>query len=105
MFKSKLSFIIPAYNEEANIASTLKHIKMNVPDGIEYEMLVGQHHGERARKIGGAEDLQSWNYGFNQGPIMLMIEYYRSELLWRLMRNCLYTVGGLRRAGFTRGWL
>jgi hypothetical protein len=46
-----------------------------------------------------------WNYGLNQGPIVLTIENYRSELLWRLMRNCPYTVNGLRRAGFTGGWL
>jgi len=26
-------------------------------------------------------------------------------LLWRLMRDCPYVVGGLRRAGFTGGWL
>jgi ABC-type transport system substrate-binding protein len=30
---------------------------------------------------------------------------YRSGLLWRLMRNCPYLVTGLRRAGFTGGWL
>ena len=46
-----------------------------------------------------------WHYGLNQGPIVLMIENYRSGLLWRLMRNCPYIVSGLRRAGFTGGWL
>jgi hypothetical protein len=46
-----------------------------------------------------------WNYGLNQGPIVLMIENFRSELLWRLMRRCPYIVEGLRRAGFTGGWL
>jgi hypothetical protein len=46
-----------------------------------------------------------WHYGLNQGPIVLMIENYRSGLLWRLMRNCPYLVTGLRRAGFTGGWL
>lgn len=46
-----------------------------------------------------------WNYGLNQGPIVLMIENYRSGLLWELMRNCPYIIGGLRRAGFTGGWL
>ncbi|MEO8007868.1 MAG: glucoamylase family protein, partial [Betaproteobacteria bacterium] len=46
-----------------------------------------------------------WQYGVNQGPIVLMIENYRSGLLWRLMRNCPYIVNGLRRAGFTGGWL
>ncbi|MFY9328374.1 MAG: glucoamylase family protein [Georgfuchsia sp.] len=46
-----------------------------------------------------------WHFGLNQGPIVLMIENYRSGLLWRLMRNCPYIVNGLRRAGFTGGWL
>lgn len=46
-----------------------------------------------------------WHYGLNQGPIILMIENFRSGLLWRLMRGCPYLVHGLRRAGFTGGWL
>jgi len=29
-----------------------------------------------------------WHYGLNQGPIILMIENYRTGLLWQLMRNC-----------------
>ena len=52
---------------------------------------------------------QSWvspfHYGLNQGPIVLMIENYRSGLLWHLMRQCPYLVMGLRRAGFCGGWL
>src|SRR5688500_1278493 len=44
-------------------------------------------------------------YGIDQGPIILMIENYRSELIWRLMRRCPYLVKGLRRAGFSGGWL
>jgi hypothetical protein len=46
-----------------------------------------------------------WHYGLNQGPIVLMIENFRSGLLWRLMRQCPYLVNGLRRAGFSGGWL
>ena len=46
-----------------------------------------------------------WHFGLNQGPIVLMIENYRSGLLWRLMRNCPYIIGGLRQAGFGGGWL
>jgi hypothetical protein len=34
-----------------------------------------------------------------------MIENYRSEFIWRLMRSCPYIVTGLRRAGFSGGWL
>jgi hypothetical protein len=46
-----------------------------------------------------------WQFGLHQGPITLMVENYRSGLLWRLMQNCPYIVSGLRRAGFTGGWL
>jgi len=44
-------------------------------------------------------------YGLDQGPIILMIENYRSEFLWQLMRRCPYIIDGLRRAGFAGGWL
>ena len=44
-------------------------------------------------------------YGLDQGPIVLMIENYRSEFLWRLMRRCPYIIKGLHRAGFAGGWL
>ena len=46
-----------------------------------------------------------FHFGINQGPIVLMIENYRTGLLWELMRNCPYIVSGLRRAGFGGGWL
>ena len=45
------------------------------------------------------------HYGLDQGIVTLMIENHRSELIWRLMRTCPYVVDGLRRAGFTGGWL
>ena len=44
-----------------------------------------------------------WHVGINEGPTILMIENYNTGLLWRLMRNCPYIVGGLRRAGFDGG--
>jgi hypothetical protein len=46
-----------------------------------------------------------WHYGINEGPVVLMIENHRSELPWRLMRDCPYILAGLRRAGFTGGRL
>lgn len=46
-----------------------------------------------------------WHYGINQGPIISMIENYRSGLLWALTRKCRYISSGLRRAGFEGGWL
>ncbi len=44
-------------------------------------------------------------FGIDQGPVVLMIENYRSGLIWDIMRRCPYVSTGLRRAGFTGGWL
>ena len=43
--------------------------------------------------------------GIDQGPIIAMIENYRSDLIWRVMRGNAYIRSGLVRAGFTGGWL
>ena len=43
--------------------------------------------------------------GIDQGPIVLMIENYRSGLIWEELKQSPYIVEGLRRAGFTGGWL
>ena len=44
-------------------------------------------------------------FGIDQGPLVLMIENYRTELLWSVTKRCRYMVDGLRRAGFRGGWL
>jgi hypothetical protein len=46
-----------------------------------------------------------WIFGLNQGPIILMIENFQSELIWKSIRECRYIAEGLRRAGFLGGWL
>ncbi len=43
--------------------------------------------------------------GIDQGPILAMIENYRSGLVWDTMRRSEPIVRGLRRAGFRGGWL
>lgn len=43
--------------------------------------------------------------GIDQGPIVVMIENGRSDLVWRHMRGEPNLTRGLRRAGFTGGWL
>ena len=44
-------------------------------------------------------------YAIDQGPVVLMIENFRSAFIWNLMRECPYIVNGLRAAGFDGGWL
>lgn len=43
--------------------------------------------------------------GIDQGPIVVMIENHRSDLIWRHMRNEPNLVRGLKAAGFAGGWL
>jgi len=61
------------------------------------------HPGEPGNPYGWW--VSPWHVGLNEGPIVLMIENYRSGMLWRLMRGCSYIQKGLRRAGFSGGWL
>jgi hypothetical protein len=46
-----------------------------------------------------------YHFGIDQGPVVLMIENYRSGLIWDIMRRCPAVIAGLRRAQFTGGWL
>jgi hypothetical protein len=46
-----------------------------------------------------------WHYAIDQGPVVLMVENYLSGLVWRTLRNSPYIRDGLRRAGFSGGWL
>ncbi|HEX4387264.1 MAG TPA: glucoamylase family protein [Steroidobacteraceae bacterium] len=46
-----------------------------------------------------------YHFGVDQGPVILMIENYRTGLIWNIMRRSPYVVSGLRRAGFRGGWL
>jgi hypothetical protein len=43
--------------------------------------------------------------GIDQGPIVAMIENHKSELVWKTMKKNEHIRRGLRRAGFTGGWL
>lgn len=43
--------------------------------------------------------------GIDQGPILGMLANYRNEAVWRAMRRSPNIVRGLKRAGFSGGWL
>ncbi len=59
-------------------------------------------HGRIIENIGWVAD----DYlGIDQGPIVAMIENYRSGLVWSIMQNNPHIRRGLQRAGFTGGWL
>jgi hypothetical protein len=59
-------------------------------------------HGKVVRGVGWFDT----DYlGIDQGPIIAMVENYRSGLVWRVMRTNPHIIRGLKKAGFTGGWL
>ena len=67
------------------------------------------HFTDRPLRTGHVVPSMGWfdtlYLGIDQGPILAMIENYRSDFVWRVMRRNPYIREGLRRAGFTGGWL
>jgi hypothetical protein len=43
--------------------------------------------------------------GIDQGPILIQLENYESGLIWNTLRKNKYITDGLRKAGFSGGWL
>jgi len=73
------------------------------------EMLLGSRYASGFNPgLATAED-RSWvsrgHFGLDQGIVVMMIENYRTEMIWRLMRACPCIRAGLRKAGFRGGWL
>jgi hypothetical protein len=60
---------------------------------------------ERGGLVGGAGWVDIDYLGIDQGPILAMIENWRSGLIWSVMRKNPCLRRGLERAGFTGGWL
>ena len=58
-----------------------------------------------AAEGGNPEWISEGEFGLDQGMIVLMIENFRSGLLWRLTRSIPCVRSGLKRAGFSGGWL
>jgi hypothetical protein len=84
--------------------SALRHFCAVYPDMIREGRLPGGFNPTWRGDGPSGWVSEGW-FGLDQGIIVLMIENYRSRLIWDLMRRCPYIGSGLRRAGFTGGWL
>ena len=73
------------------------------------EMLSAQQYTSSFNPTLASADRGAWvsagHFGLDQGILVMMIENHRTQLIWRLMRDCPYVGTGLRRAGFRGGWL
>ncbi|MCF8381264.1 MAG: hypothetical protein K9H49_16955 [Bacteroidales bacterium] len=43
--------------------------------------------------------------GIDQGPILIQLENYETELIWNILKTNKYIIKGLQSAGFRGGWL
>ena len=86
------------------VLPSLSRINLDFPDiTSKYGFKCSYNPTFKARKQKGW--VSRGYYGLDQGPIVMMIENYRTGMIWRMMRRCPYIVNGLQRAGFTGGWL
>ena len=88
------------------VLPALRHYQDMYPETLSEEGLLSSFNPSFDTGDGtGRGWLSPEHLALDQGPVALMIENYRSGLLWRLMRECPAIVDGLRRAGFRKGWL
>jgi hypothetical protein len=73
------------------------------------EMISAQRYTSSINASLASGDRGPWisagHFGLDQGIVVMMIENHRTELIWRLMRDCPHARTGLQRAGFRGGWL
>ena len=84
--------------------SALRHLVEQYPEIVAGDMLpsgLNPTFAGNGRRCWTSADY----FGLDQGIVVMMIENYRSQRIWNLMRQCPYIRIGLQRAGFTRGWL
>jgi hypothetical protein len=82
----------------------VRHMHLRYP-----EMLPESRYASSFNPGLASVDHRAWvspgNFGLDQGIVVMMIENYRTGLIWRLMRDCDPIRAGLRQAGFRGGWL
>jgi hypothetical protein len=91
------------FTPEACVAS-LRHILGIYPEVLQ-EGRLASGFNPTLPGPGRAGWVSQGHLGLDQGILVLMIENYRSGMVWDTMRRCPYVVEGLSRAGFSGGWL
>jgi hypothetical protein len=88
------------------VLPTLEHCSRAYPHmENEYGLVSSFNPTFSGRDCGRDGWISKNHFALDQGPVILMIENYRSGLIWRLLRSCHSLARGLRRAGFRGGWL
>lgn len=92
-----------SFEPKAAISAT-RHIVSTYPAVIEEGRFIGSFNPSAPGKAPEGW-LNNRSVGLDQGILVMMIENHRSGLIWNLMRESPVIRRGLRRAGFSGGWL
>ena len=83
--------------------ANLSRLPVRTPNPYGFKASINPSY--RVHRDDGIGWVSPYHFGINEGPTVLMIENYRSTLIWSLMKQCEPLVHGLRAAGFADGWL
>jgi hypothetical protein len=81
----------------------LSTLHMHLPNPYGFKASVNPEFQDHARNLVGW--VSPYHFGINEGPTVIMIENFQTEMIWTLMRGCEYLIDGLKAAGFGGGWL
>jgi hypothetical protein len=68
----------------------INDVDLKTTDRLGFKATFNPTHPDRSENPFGW--VSQWQFGLNQGPIVLMIENYRTRLPWRLMRSSPYVI-------------
>lgn len=89
------------------ILKTMRHAigELDYNEDHEYGFDASYNLSFRDKKDPTKSWISPWQFGLNQGPIILMIENYKSALIWNIFKKSPSVVNGLKKARFSGGWL
>ncbi|HLA64813.1 MAG TPA: glucoamylase family protein, partial [Rhodothermales bacterium] len=96
---------IPALRAMADRYGDALYTRYGFLDSVNPTFTFTDLRPQHGRVVDGRFWVDGDHLGIDQGPIVLMIENYRSGFVWDVMRRSPYLQRGLQRAGFTGGWI
>ena len=97
--------VIPAVQEMQQIYGTSLYGKYGFLEAFNPSFVDAQSKLSNGRVVPGFGWVDTDYLGIDQGPIVGMIENYRSDFVWHTMRKNANLRRALLRAGFSGGWL
>lgn len=91
------------FDRDAALAGT-RHLLQHYPQTCTSDRFSSGFNPSLVNDNPGFWISEGW-YGLDQGIVVMMIDSAQNGLIWKLMRENPYLRFGLKRAGFSEGWL